>query len=141
MKSKAKVSILYEVPAWAASIVTAFLSLFIPFIIAGVGFLLDPSKQATAKQDVFVGLIGYLLTGIFVAIMCFFICRAHPKSVWKTPIISNGMTLLMGLNYLSGNLQLNELLLTLGIGWLLSIITSIWGRIIGLRRISLLETH
>ena len=137
MNSTAKKSILSTIPVWVSSIITALLSLFVPFIVAGIGFLFGKliglSNQKLAENDAFVDLIGYLLTGIVVAIMCFLICRAHPKSIWYTPIICNVMTILMGGNYLTGELQLHELLLTLGIGWVLSIIAAIWGRNIGLR--------
>lgn len=136
MSSVAKISVIDTLPAWASSLVTAFLSLFIPFIVAGIGFLLDSSNQRISESSTFIDLIGYLLTGIFVAVLCFFICRAHPKSVWSTPIISNGMTILMAGNYLTGNLQLYELLLTLGIGWMLSIIASILGRHIGIKTLT-----
>jgi len=136
MNSVVKISVIDKIPAWASSLITALLSLFIPFIVAGIGLLIASPNQVVAETDQFVNLIGYLITGIFVAVLCFFICRAHPKSVWSTPIISNGMTILMAGNYLTGNLQLYELLLTLGIGWMLSIIASIWGSHIGNRTLS-----
>jgi len=136
MNSVAKISVIDTLPAWASSLITALLSLFIPFIVAGIGLLIASPNQVVAETNQFVNLIGYLITGIFVAVLCFFICRAHPKSFWSTTIISNGMTILMAGNYLTGNLQLYELSLTLGIGWMLSIIASIWGRHIGIRTLT-----
>lgn len=138
-------SILSKTPAWASSLFTAIFSLFIPFIVAGIGFLygnlLEFSELKLVELDAFVDLIGYLITGICVAIMCFLICKAHPKSLWYTPFICNGMTLLMGENYLTGNLELNQLLFTLGIGWILSIIGAIWGSTIGKRAITKDKIH
>ena len=130
-------SVITRNPAWVSSLFTAASSLFIPFIIAGIGSLfgnlLGFSSQELIEFDGMVDSIGYLCTGIAVAIMCFFICKAHPKSVWHTPIINNGMTLLMAGNYFSGNLQLSTLLLTLGVGWILSIIAAILGSLKGRR--------
>jgi len=140
MNSTAKISVISATPAWASSLIIAFLSLFVPFIIAGIGFLFNSLNPELPEDHAFT-LIGYLLTGFFVAIFCFIISQAHPKSFWYTPIISNGMTLLMGLNYFSGNLRLHELLLTLGIGWVLSIIASIWGRHIGIHGTTKDMTH
>jgi len=145
MNSTAKISVLSTIPAWVSSLITAFLSLFIPFIVAGIGFLFGSlfglSSHELEGNNALVNLIGYLLAGIFVAIMCFYICKSHPKSVWRTPIISNGMTLIMALNYFRGNLQLHELLLTLGIGWALSIIASILGKNTGMQGITKEKTH
>jgi len=115
-----------DMPAWAASVITAVFSLILPFLFVGIvsvfGLLLGIS------DDVLGNFIAYLCTGITVAIMCFFICKAHPKTFWYVPIICNAITLWSGLgNYFSGSPFFNELL-PFGIGWLLSVIAAILGQ-------------
>jgi hypothetical protein len=86
--------------------------------------------------------IAYLCTGIAVAIMCFLICRAHPSSIWYSPIICNVITLYSGLgNYFNeGSPFFNEAL-PFGIGWILSIIAAILGANIGSRGITTDKIH
>ena len=137
MKESGINSMVYGNPAWLTSLITAILSLLVPFIVAGIGFSLGKvfglSSEELVSADNTVDAVGYFLTGIFVAMMCFKICKAHPKSVWYTPLVCNALTLIMGLNYFSGNLTLGQLLSTLGIGWVLSIIASILGANAGKR--------
>ena len=117
-------------PAWGVSAFTAGASIFLPFLFVGIialiGWVFGNSNEALGD------FIAYLCTGIVVAIMCFYICRAHPRSVWYTPVICNAFTLLAGIgNYVEGNVAAA---LPYAIGWILSVIASIWGALTGNKR-------
>jgi hypothetical protein len=129
MDSSGNKSIISKNPPWLSSVATSAFSLILPFLFVGVvsviGMFFD------LHNEVLGNFIAYLCTGIAVAIMCFLICKAHPKSIWYTPLICNAITLLSGLgNYIEGSPFFNEAL-PFGIGWILSIIASIWGASIG----------
>lgn len=123
------ISIISNKPAWIISVVTAAISFILPFVFAGILALIGSLFGITN-----VGLgnfLAYLLTGVFVAMMCFFICKAHPKSIWYTPILCNSITLFAGLgNLIEGN---PDVTLPFAMGWVLSIIASLWGGNIGKR--------
>lgn len=84
--------------AWVSAVVTALVSFILPFIYAGIisliGMLFGINSEGLGN------FLAYLFTGISVALMCFLICRAHPESLWYTPVICNASTLLAGIgNY------------------------------------------
>lgn len=123
------ISIISNKPAWIVSAVTAAISFILPFVFAGILALIG---SLFGIMNVGLGnFLAYLLTGFFVAMMCFFICKAHPKSIWYTPILCNSITLFAGLgNLIEGN---PDVTLPFAMGWVLSIIASLWGGNIGKR--------
>ncbi|HYQ59045.1 MAG TPA: hypothetical protein VEP89_17000 [Draconibacterium sp.] len=138
MNSRKRESLLITLPAWASSLLTAILSLFLVFIYAGIGFsigkLLGFSTQELESNSSYGNFAAHLLTGITVAVVCYYICKAHPKSIWYSPIICNAITLLAGLgNYFIEGNSFVVFIVPFGIGWILSVITSWRGAIIGRR--------
>lgn len=131
MNSPGVKSVFSRNPAWALSLITTGISLFLIFIYAGI---FSGLGSLFGISDEWLGnFIAYLSTGITVAIICFFICKAHPKSIWYTPLISNIITLWSGLgNYITGSEFVNEAL-PFGIGFILSVIASIGGASLGKR--------
>ncbi len=125
MNSPKRKSILSKTPAWILSIVTASVSLFLPFLFVGIVSVVGMLSGIT--DEVMGNFIAYLCTGVTVAFMCFLICKAHTESVWYVPILCNVITLWSGFgNYLAGSPFFNELL-PFGIGWILSIIATLLG--------------
>ncbi|MCM8568602.1 hypothetical protein NE848_04380 [Gramella jeungdoensis] len=109
--------------AWVSAAVTGLVSFVLPFLYVGIisliGMLLGIANEGLGN------FLAYLFTGITVAIMCFLICRAHPESLWYTPVICNASTLVAGVgNYFGGN---PDVTLPFAIGWVLSVIAAIWG--------------
>ena len=140
MRSSRFFSVISTMPAWASSVIVAVFSLFLPFLLAGIAGLIG--MLFGIVSEVMGNFIAYLCTGIVVAIMCYFICRAHPKSVWYTPVICNAITLWAGLGnyFIEGSPFFNEAL-PFGTGWILSIIASLWGMRIGIRGITKDNAH
>jgi len=140
MKTSRINSAIINLPAWIASIVTSISSLFLPFIFVGIVSLLG--LVLGISNEMLGNFIAYLCTGISVAIICFLICKAHPKSFWYTVIICNAITLWAGLGnyYLQGSPFINEAL-PFGIGWVLSIIGVVWVRFLGRHKIIPSKTH
>ena len=79
-----KKSHLARIPAWGLSLITFFVSL-IPLIIVN-----DPKSTSLDT----IQIIGWVFNIIIVTVACFFICKAHPKSVWYTPVICNGVAMI-----------------------------------------------
>ncbi len=112
-----------KIPALALALGTAAFSFFLPFMYAGVAYFIGQTFELT--NEALGNFMAYLLTGITVAIMCFYICKAHPGSLWYTLIVSNLVTIWIGLvHYIGGN---PEITLPFAIGWLFSVLASIWG--------------
>ncbi|TBW29996.1 hypothetical protein [Gramella sp. KN1008] len=130
MKTLKNIFVFSKYPPLILGIITAAISLLLPFIFAGIlylaGLLLGGHNEELGN------FIAYLCTGILVAVMCFFICKAHPKSIWYTPVVCNAITLLAGIgNYFEGN---PNILMPFAVGWVFSVIASVRGRNIGMRR-------
>ena len=114
------------IPAWGLSLMTLFVSIVLLYVFN------DESKSE---------MLGYtLITSIIyvgvIAVACFFICRAHPRSVWYTPVISNALVITMGTVGAIGNPNFRRSStswLFFGGCILLSIIAAIIGARIGRR--------
>lgn len=85
MKNKAKKSLFVRTPAWALSLMAFFATL-------GLFMLLDIIPMPGFISTEFGGAIIY---AVFLTIACFLICRAHPNSVWYTPIICNALLIFL----------------------------------------------
>ncbi len=125
-------SYLSRTPAWTLSIITAVVSLFIIFFFAYlVSFMMDYIVKPSEPNEELSNLIAYLGYGVVVAIMCYFICKAHPTSFWYTPIICNAMSITSVLVE-----QNPSITLIFGIGWGLSVIGTVMGTLRGKRGIT-----
>jgi hypothetical protein len=88
MKTKAKRRFLLGIHPFALAAITAIISICVLF---GLGYPL----QSVKWNDIHIGdWIAYIITGIFIACACFFICKEYPKSIWYVPIISNAVGIL-----------------------------------------------
>lgn len=105
------------VPSWALALITAFLSIFLLFLIASL----------------FGEVIGYISYDIVIAIACYFICKMNPNSIWYVPFICN----IVGIVAAFGEENfywLSTLWIVICGGWMLSLIVSIIGVRIGKRK-------
>jgi len=84
MEKKANKPLLARIPAWVLSLITFFVSI-IPLIIVN-----DPKSTSLDT----IQIIGWIFNIFLVTVACFFICKAHPKSVWYTPVICNGVAII-----------------------------------------------
>ncbi len=116
-------------PAWQLSMITAVISLILVFLLAGLGGLLlnDLFKLSVDTKDPIEDLFSYLVTGIGVAIACFFICRKYPRSYWYVPVISNALGIMAAFD---PTFWSTERWMAYGTGWALSIIGSALGALL-----------
>jgi preprotein translocase subunit SecF len=73
MKTNGEKLFLAGILSLGLSLITAFLSFFLLFLIAYP----------------FGEVIGYISYDIMIVIACFIICRMNPSSIWFVPIICN----------------------------------------------------
>ena len=86
MKKITKISRLADVPAWLLSLVPLFGYPFLLIALAGIGDLVKSSSNV-------LGIILCCFYPIPIAVVCFFICKSHPKSVWYTPLICSAFSI------------------------------------------------
>lgn len=125
MNMKKKKSFLSGVPGWALALTTAFISLIILFVLAGI--LGDVIKPGDIGE-----VLAYITYNIIISIACFFICRQNPKSVWYVPIICNLMGIISAL--VEPNFWITSLWILICGGWVLSLATAILGSARGISR-------
>ena len=112
-------------PAWALSFIIFVVSIISAFVFEDVT-IPGPSTLA---------IIGSIFYAILIPAACFIICKAHPKSVWYTPIICNAPSIVLAISY-SPDFWTEPMSLLVGSGFVLSVIGAIVGAKIGRRIIN-----
>ncbi len=128
MKIKNNKSIVTGIPAWALSLLTAFLSLIILFVLAGI--IVEVFQTGDAGE-----IIAYLVYDILIAIACFFICRKEPAALWYVPVISNTMGIISAI--VEPNFWITYLWILICGGWAISLAGAIAGAITGRSRLKM----
>ena len=118
MKPDGKKSFLAGISSLALSVITAFLSFFLLFLIAYP----------------FGEVIGYLSYDIVIVTACFFICKMNPSSIWYVPIICNIVGVIAAFGE-ENFYWISTLWIIICGGWVLSLIVSIIGARIGRRTV------
>ena len=126
MNPKGKKSIVTGIPAWALSLMTAFISLIILFVLAG---LLENVGRLGENTE----LPGYLGSSVFILISCYFICRKNPKSFWYVPVICNLPTIISAC---VEKVDLSPIWILVFSCWLISVFVAILGARIGKRHLN-----
>jgi hypothetical protein len=117
MKSDGGKSFLAEIPSLVLSVLTAFISFFLLFLIAYP----------------FGEVIGYISYDIIVIIACFLICKMNPGSIWYVPIICNIVGVIAAFGE-ENFYWISTLWIIICGGWVLSLIVSIIGARTGKRK-------
>ena len=118
MKAKARKSRFIPVPSWALSLLAAILVAIIMGILNSINLSISDT-------------IKYVIWGLLIAAVCFFICWNDPKSVWYAPLLCNSLSLLPAIFDESFWTASFGLIVFFGFG--LSIITAILGAKTGQR--------
>ena len=124
MNGNKKKSFLSGIPSWglaALAVVASFIVLF------GIGEIGEGMKN---KNDA-VEAIPYIIYGLFIAVCCFFIVRQNPKSIWYVPLICNAVGIIAAI--IEPTFWVTSLWMLICGGWVLSVIASIIGFIVGRR--------
>jgi len=117
MKTDGEKLFLAGILSLGLSLITAFLSFFLLFLIAYP----------------FGEVIGYISYDIVIVIVCFLICRKNPSSIWYVPIICNIVGIIAA--FAEENFYwISTLWVIICGGWVLSLIVSIIGARIGKRK-------
>ena len=125
METNEKKSFLSRIPSWGLSLLTAFLSLILLFILAA---LLDSILKINENMSEW---IAYIIYDIIIALACFFICRQNPKSIWYVPLLCNTMGIWAAI--VEPNFWISFLWIVICGGWVLSLIGAISGTMVGQR--------
>ena len=115
-----KMSLLSDVPTWALAILI-FIGVNIVYYVSDA--LLTPHSQT--------GIISNILNDILIAAGCFFLVRRNPKSIWYVPLMFNALLIISSI--VEPNFWKTLMWIPICGGWVLSIIASIIGAIIGRR--------
>jgi hypothetical protein len=115
-------SFLSGIPSWGLAGLTFVASIILFFGLGDLG--------GSMKIDDEIGEpILYIIYGLFIAVCCFFIIRQNPKSIWYVPIICNALGILAAVT--GPHFRETSMWIFICSGWMLSIIASIIGFIIG----------
>lgn len=127
METKKKKSFLTRIPSGFLAVLTVIASGIVLFGMAeGLG--------AVIKIDGDIGeVLAYVIYDIFIAIGCFFIVKANHKSIWYVPVICNAVGIIAAI--VEPTFWNTSLWILICGGWVLSIITSVIGAIVGKRKL------
>jgi hypothetical protein len=113
MKTDGKKSFLATTPSAVLALLTFFGALILLFGIGeGIGGEIG-------------GTLAYILSGLVIAVCCFFIIRQNPGSIWYVPIICNLMGIIAAI--IEPNFWITPMWIFVFSGWVLSLIASITG--------------
>ena len=117
MRTDWKKSFLAGISSLALSVITAFLSFFLLFLLVYL----------------FGEVIGYISYDIVIVIACFFICKKNPSSIWYVPIVCNIVGIIAAFGE-ENFYWISTLWIIICGGWVLSLIVSIIGAQVGKRK-------
>jgi len=124
MKTDGRKSFLGSVPSAALAV----------FTLVGATIVLFGSAALLQQFDR-VGYIAYILNDLVIALGCFFIIKANPKSLWYVPFICNAISIVAA--FAEPNFWHTPLWIPNCAGWVLTIIVAIVAWRIGKRAASL----
>jgi hypothetical protein len=104
------------------------------FILIGATIVLFGGSALLQQFDK-IGYIAYILNYLVIALGCFFIIRANPKSLWYVPLICNAMSIVAA--FAEPNFWRTPLWIPNCAGWALTIVVAIIAWRIGKREASL----
>jgi hypothetical protein len=107
------------------------------FTLVGATIVLFGVGESIQRFDR-VGYIAYILNYLVIALGCFFIIRANPKSLWYVPLICNAMSLIAA--FVEPTFWRTSLWIPNCAGWVLTIIVAIVAWRIGKREASKVKT-
>jgi len=138
MKNNGMKSFLATTPSWLLALLTFVGTFILIFVICeGVGFIL-----VFAIGEEVMGKIGepltYILYDLVTAGCCFIIIKHRPISIWYVPIICNLLGIISAI--IEPNFWITSMWFYFCSGWVLSVITSVIGALIG-RRTALIDNR
>lgn len=114
---------LLGLPSWALALLTAIVCSVLLIVVASLLGSVLPIDENIGEA------IAYIFYGFTIAAACFLICKHDPKSFWYVPIIANIPGILSAI--IEPNFWITDLWILICSGWVLSIIASIIGSVLG----------
>jgi uncharacterized membrane protein YeaQ/YmgE (transglycosylase-associated protein family) len=125
MKTDGKKSFLARIPSWALALLTLFGATIVLF---GIG---EGLGQFIKIKGNIGEAIPYIIYGIVIAVCCYFIVKKNHSRIWYVPIICNVIGIIAAIA--EPTFWRTSLGILLVSGWVLSIIASIIGAMVGKR--------
>lgn len=125
MKTHRKKSFLTGIPSWALALIAMVCTTILMFVIGeGLGPLINIEGELIESSP-------YIIYGVIISICCFFIVRQNPKSIWYVPLICNALLIFSAI--IEPNFWTTSMWIPVSGGWVLSLIASITGALVGKR--------
>ncbi len=118
---------LWGIPSWGLALLTMFLAFVVLMVVGDI--IVAIFKIPESNNDV---LVFYILYNLVIAGGCFYICRQNPKSIWYVPVLCNIIGIISAI--IEQNFWISSLWIVICSGWVLSIIASILGALIGRKK-------
>jgi hypothetical protein len=127
MKTDGQHSFLMNIPSWVLAV----------FLLIGAIIILFVVGESTQRFER-VGYIAYILYDLVLAIGCYFIIKANPKSIWYVLLICNAMSIIAA--FVEPTFWHTALWIPNCAGWVLTLIVAIVAWRIGNREVLKAET-
>jgi len=118
---------LWGFSSWGLALLTMFLAFIVLMVVGDIIAAIFKLQESNG-----VVLAFYILYNLIIAGGCFYICRQDPKSIWYVPVLCNLIGIISAI--VEQNFWIGSLWIVIGSGWVLSIIASIIGALIGKKK-------
>lgn len=118
---------LWGIPSWGLALLTMFLAFVVLMVVGDILTAIFKIPESDIGDMVF-----YIIYNLIIAGGCFYICRQNPKSIWYVPVLCNIIGIFSAI--IERNFWISSLWIVICSGWILSIIASIIGSQIGLKK-------
>jgi hypothetical protein len=118
---------------WVGELKSLFGALFVCivatstlFLVSAIFGLLIPVGEKSSA------IIAFLFYDLVIALGCYYLCLSNPYSIWFVPVICNATGIVSAI--IEPSFWVTSMWILTLLGWMVSLITSIWGHDIGLRQ-------
>jgi hypothetical protein len=115
---------LWGIPSWGLALLTMLLAFVVLMVMGDIIAAIFRIQESNTADLVF-----YILYNLTIAGSCFYIVRQNPKSVWYVAVLCNIIGIISAI--IEPNFWISSLWIVICSGWILSIIASITGALIG----------
>jgi hypothetical protein len=126
-ESQGKKPYLWGIPSWGLALLTMFLAFVVLMVVGDILTAIFKIPESDFGDFAF-----YILYNLIIAGGCFYICRQNPKSIWYVPVLCNIIGIISAI--IERNFWISSLWIVICSGWVLSIIVSIIGALLGSKK-------
>ena len=118
---------LWGFPSWGLALLTMFLAFVVLMVMGDILTAIFKIPESNG-----VDLTFYILYNLIIAGGCFYICKQNPKSIFYVPVLCNIIGIISSI--VEPTFWISSLWIVICSGWVLSIIASISGALIGKKK-------